>query len=115
MALRLVCTDVTFRTVSEAEMQDYWSTGEPCDKAGAYGIQGRAGKFVKRIEGSYSAVVGLPLLETLEDRLDLRAVGLGQEGGEPVLAPDLVEGVPRDLLHVAVEADDPALGIEHQA
>jgi len=71
MALRLVCTDVTFRTVSEAEMLDYWSTGEPCDKAGGYGIQGRAGKFVKRIDGSYSAVVGLPLLETDELLQDL--------------------------------------------
>jgi septum formation protein len=49
---------------NEAEIEAYWQTGEPCDKAGAYGIQGIAGKFVSRIEGSYSAVVGLPLLET---------------------------------------------------
>ena len=50
--------------LDEAEIEAYWRTGEPCDKAGAYAIQGIAGKFVSRIEGSYSAVVGLPLLET---------------------------------------------------
>ena len=50
--------------LEEAEIEAYWRTGEPCDKAGAYAIQGIAGKFVSRIEGSYSAVVGLPLLET---------------------------------------------------
>ena len=54
-----------FASWDEAEIEaEYWRTGEPCDKAGAYGIQGIAGKFVSRIEGSYSAVVGLPLLET---------------------------------------------------
>lgn len=45
-------------------MADYWQSGEPVDKAGGYGIQGQAGKFVERIDGSYSAVVGLPLCET---------------------------------------------------
>lgn len=62
--VRLVTTNVAFRKLDEAEIEAYWQTGEPCDKAGAYGIQGIAGKFVSRIEGSYSAVVGLPLLET---------------------------------------------------
>lgn len=62
--VRLVTTNVAFRKLDEAEVEAYWQTGEPCDKAGAYGIQGIAGKFVSRIEGSYSAVVGLPLLET---------------------------------------------------
>ncbi|ENY72016.1 septum formation protein Maf [Aeromonas diversa CDC 2478-85] len=62
--VRLVTTNVAFRKLDESEIEAYWETGEPCDKAGAYGIQGIAGKFVSRIEGSYSAVVGLPLLET---------------------------------------------------
>ena len=57
-------TNVTFRALSDEEIAAYWRTGEPADKAGSYGIQGIAGKFVSRIDGSYSAVVGLPLLET---------------------------------------------------
>lgn len=59
-----VDTRVRFRALSEAEINAYWDTGEPADKAGSYGIQGLAAVFVERIEGSYSAVVGLPLLET---------------------------------------------------
>jgi len=61
---RLVITEVCFREISAAEMEAYWQTGEPADKAGGYGIQGIAGKFVERLNGSYSAVVGLPLCET---------------------------------------------------
>ena len=57
-------TQVWFRPLSDAEIDAYWNTGEPCDKAGAYGIQGLAARFVERIEGSYSGVVGLPLYET---------------------------------------------------
>lgn len=60
----VVVTDVVFRSLSDAEIEAYWATGEPCDKAGAYGIQGKGAVFVARIEGSYSAVVGLPLAET---------------------------------------------------
>ncbi len=63
-AVRLVATDVSFRVLTAGEISDYWATGEPCDKAGAYGIQGIAGKFVRRIDGSYTGVVGLPLMET---------------------------------------------------
>ncbi len=59
-----VTTEVTFRALSDAEIEAYWDSGEPADKAGAYGIQGIAGKFVSNINGSYSAVVGLPLMET---------------------------------------------------
>ena len=54
----------THQVMTATEITEYWHTGEPADKAGAYGIQGIAGKFVSRIEGSYTAVVGLPLLET---------------------------------------------------
>lgn len=60
----LVTTMVQFKTLSDAEIASYWATGEPHDKAGGYGIQGHAAKFVVRIEGSYLAVVGLPLYET---------------------------------------------------
>lgn len=54
-------THVTFAPLSNEEIEDYIATGEPFDKAGAYAIQGRAGKFVKRVEGDYFNVVGLPL------------------------------------------------------
>jgi septum formation protein len=57
-------TEVTFRTLSAAEIAQYWRSGEPLGKAGAYAIQGFAAVFVEQIKGSYSAVVGLPLLET---------------------------------------------------
>ena len=57
-------TQVTFRTIEPAEVKWYWDSGEPSDKAGAYGIQGLGAIFFSRIEGSYSGVVGLPLFET---------------------------------------------------
>lgn len=60
----LVTTNVTFRRISHQEMLNYWHSGEPQDKAGGYGIQAGAGKFVTHIQGSYFAVVGLPLFET---------------------------------------------------
>lgn len=63
---QVVTTEVTFMTLTKAEMTAYWLTGEPQDKAGSYGIQGIAGQFVKTINGSYSAVVGLPLYETAQ-------------------------------------------------
>jgi septum formation protein len=55
---------VTFSTLSEDEIRRYVDTGEPMDKAGAYGVQGRAAKFIAKLSGSYSGVVGLPLFET---------------------------------------------------
>lgn len=55
---------VTFAPLDEARIQAYVQSGEPFDKAGAYGIQGRAAAFVERLEGSYSGVMGLPLYET---------------------------------------------------
>ena len=65
-AARVVSSDVSFRPISEAEIEAYWASGEPCDKAGSYGIQGLAAVFVSQLRGSYSAVVGLPLCETAE-------------------------------------------------
>lgn len=61
---QLVCTDVYFRALTDSEIEQYWQSGEPHDKAGGYGIQGLGGRFVKRINDSYTAVVGLPLCET---------------------------------------------------
>ncbi|CCK00464.1 Septum formation protein Maf [Cronobacter malonaticus 507] len=63
---RLVTTRVTFRALTAQDIAAYVESGEPMDKAGAYGIQGLGGCFVRRIEGSYHAVVGLPLVETWE-------------------------------------------------
>jgi septum formation protein len=57
-------TDVYFKALTLSEIKRYWQTGEPCDKAGSYAIQGIGGQFVTGINGSYSAVVGLPLYET---------------------------------------------------
>lgn len=62
----IVESKVFFKVLSEDEINYFWQTGEPQDKAGGYGIQGYAGKFVSKIEGSYSAIVGLPLYETAE-------------------------------------------------
>lgn len=61
---RLSVSEVRFRTISTAEIRRYVQSGEPMDKAGAYGIQGRAAIFVEEIRGSHSGVVGLPLCET---------------------------------------------------
>lgn len=66
VATRLVVSQVRFRSLAAAEIEAYWATGEPRDKAGSYGIQGLAGVFVSHLQGSYSAVVGLPLCETAE-------------------------------------------------
>ena len=63
---RLCKTQVSFCQLSAADIDAYVATGEPMDKAGAYGIQALGGCFVESITGSYSAVVGLPLVETRE-------------------------------------------------
>ena len=60
-----VTTAVRFRTLSQAEVAAYVATGDADDKAGAYGIQGRAGSFVAQLDGDYTNVVGLPLERTL--------------------------------------------------
>lgn len=63
---RISRSEVTFRRIAAAEARAYWETGEPCDKAGAYAIQGRAAVFIAELRGSYSGVMGLPLFETAE-------------------------------------------------
>lgn len=62
--LCLVSSDVEFCPIRQQQMQCYWDTGEPQDKAGAYAIQGLASAWVQLIHGSYSNIVGLPLRET---------------------------------------------------
>ena len=57
-------SEVRFRRLSLEECTAYWDSGEPCDKAGAYAIQGRGAVFVEQLRGSYSGVMGLPLYET---------------------------------------------------
>ncbi|MFT7006482.1 MAG: septum formation protein [Colwellia sp.] len=63
---KIVETQVQFKALTLSEIKRYWQTGEPCDKAGSYAIQGLGGQFVTTINGSYSAVVGLPLYETAQ-------------------------------------------------
>lgn len=58
---RVVRTGVTFRSLSDAEIAAYIATGEPMDKAGAYGIQGGAGRFVVKLDGSFENVMGFPV------------------------------------------------------
>ncbi len=65
-AARVSTSQVSMREISPAEMDWYWRTGEPCDKAGGYAIQGRAAVFICHLAGSYSGVMGLPLCETWE-------------------------------------------------
>ena len=60
----LSTTVVEMMTLTEAQIERYITSGEPMDKAGSYGIQGKAGAWIKRIEGSYSGVMGLPVFET---------------------------------------------------
>lgn len=89
--LELLCeTSVWFRPLDAATIQSYLSTGEPMDKAGAYGIQGRGAMLVSSIEGSYTNVVGLPLAETV---LLLKEAGVWQPNGQA--APMAVSGGTR--------------------
>lgn len=61
----LVTTTVEFGRVSKSDALNYWDSGEPAGKAGSYAIQGRGARFVSKLSGSYSNVVGLPLYETV--------------------------------------------------
>ncbi len=62
----LSVSNVEFERLSEQQIHAYWQTGEPADKAGAYGVQGIAAQFIKNINGSYSGIMGLPLFETAQ-------------------------------------------------
>lgn len=62
----LSISEVRFRTLEAQEIHHYVTCGEPMDKAGAYGIQGRAGSFVEYLAGSYTGIVGLPLCQTVQ-------------------------------------------------
>ena len=62
----LSTSEVSFRVIDDEEIRHYVMSGEPMDKAGAYGIQGRAGMFVAHLAGSYTGVMGLPVCETGE-------------------------------------------------
>lgn len=68
---------VKFRQLNRAEIEAYWNSGEPSGKAGAYAIQGLGAVFIANLEGSFSAVMGLPLFETAQL---LRQVGIGVLG-----------------------------------
>lgn len=74
-------TQVFFDLISEQEMTTYLASGEPLDKAGAYGIQGYAARWIPRIEGCYFNVVGLPLARTME------LLAKAQEGVSETAAP----------------------------
>lgn len=74
---------VSFARLSAAQIDDYVGSGEPFDKAGAYGIQGAAGAFARRIEGSYSGIMGLPLYETARLLRGLPGVRQPERAGSP--------------------------------
>jgi septum formation protein len=78
-AARLSSSTVAFRALTRAEIDWYWRTGEPADRAGGYAVQGRAAAFISHIAGSYSGIMGLPLYETWE----LLAPVLGLTPGGP--------------------------------
>ena len=80
-ATALSCSEVSFRPITTQEIAAYWASGEPCDKAGAYGIQGLGAIFVRELRGSYSGVMGLPLFETagLLDAFGIRLLAVDAE------------------------------------
>jgi septum formation protein len=98
LQLDLVASDVTIAELSDAEIAAYVATGEPLDKAGAYGIQGLGGRLVRTVVGSYTCVVGLPLVEThrmlvaagvagLSEPIEAYRRWLGAQGKEPLPCP----------------------------
>jgi septum formation protein len=80
-AARVSSSSVSLRELSAAEIDWYWKTGEPADKAGGYAVQGRAAVFIRHIAGSYSGIMGLPLYETWE--LLAPVLGLTGRGDGP--------------------------------
>lgn len=74
LCCEVVNTEVTFTDFSEEFARSYVATGEPMDKAGAYGIQNLGGMFVKKINGSYSNVVGLPMAELFDALIKYKVI-----------------------------------------
>lgn len=70
-------TDVRFSALTDEIINAYIATGEPLDKAGSYGIQGKGGFLVEQIQGSYSNVVGLPLVEVLSVLMKYQIISAG--------------------------------------
>jgi septum formation protein len=96
--LDLVASDVLVDDLADEEIAAYVATGEPMDKAGAYGIQGLGGRLVRAVHGSYTCVVGLPLVATyralvaaglagLNDPSDAYRRWLSAQGKEPLPCP----------------------------
>jgi len=77
-----VKTEVQFKHLSSDEIDWYIQTGEPVDKAGAYAIQGLGSLLIRRINGSYTNVVGLPVCEVIESLIGLGVVSLKAEKSE---------------------------------
>ncbi|MCJ8500493.1 Maf family protein [Desulfatitalea alkaliphila] len=76
----VVCTDVTFKSLSEPEIEWYIHTDEPFDKAGAYAIQGLGTFLVQRINGSYTNVVGLPVCEVIAHLIEAKVIRIAADG-----------------------------------
>lgn len=70
------CTEVFVKELTDEDIDEYIATGEPMDKAGAYGIQGRFGKFVMKINGDYNNVVGLPIARLYNEVRDKMGIDL---------------------------------------
>jgi septum formation protein len=98
LQLAVVASDVLIADLTDAEIADYVATGEPLDKAGAYGIQGLGGRLVREVHGSYTCVVGLPLVEAhrmlsaagiagLNEPSDTYLRWLQAQGKEPLPCP----------------------------
>jgi septum formation protein len=82
LQLALDASDVQMAPLSDSEIADYVATGEPLDKAGAYGIQGLGGRLVQHVQGSYTCVVGLPLVTTHRVLTAMGLIGLA----DPIVA-----------------------------
>lgn len=98
LSLDLVASDVVFAELSDAQIDAYVATGEPMDKAGAYGIQGQGGQLVRAVRGSYTCVVGLPIETAHRQLASAGVVGLNNpaeayvrwleaQGKEPLPCP----------------------------
>lgn len=98
MRFDLVASEVTIAELTDSQITDYVATGEPLDKAGAYGIQGLGGQLVRQVVGSYTCVVGLPLVElhrllvaagvtSLTDPIVAYRRWLSAQGKEPLSCP----------------------------